>query len=106
MFGSHLYGPFMNLLFESYASSCAMRIALSCPSGQSRQRRLEGGMVPIAVMTVLCTAAITFYVRFLIALFRECKPLVMGYWVRLRLGSDGDEMAELHEREQRLNRAA
>ena len=96
----------MNLLLESYASSCAMRIALSCSSGQSQQRRLEGGMVLIAVMTVLCTAAITFYVRFLIAMFRECKPHLMGYWVRLRLHSDEDELAELHEREERVTRAA
>ena len=27
-----------------------------------------------AVMTVLCTAGIAFYVRFLVALWNECEP--------------------------------
>ena len=55
-------------------------------------------MFVMAVMTVLCTAAIAFYVRFLVALCKECKPRRIGYWVRLRLGSGEDEIAELQER--------
>jgi hypothetical protein len=43
-----------------------------------------------AEMAVLCTAGIAFYVRFLVALWNECKPRSAGYWVRLRLGS-GEE---------------
>ena len=36
------------------------------------------------VLTVLCTAGIAFYVRFLLGLWKERKPLSSGYWVRLR----------------------
>ena len=47
-------------------------------------------MFVTAVMTVLCTAGTAFYVRFLVALCKECKPRSIGYWVRLRLGSSED----------------
>jgi hypothetical protein len=53
-------------------------------------------MFVTAVMTVLCTAGIAFYVRFLVALCQECKPRFAD-WMRLRLGSGKDAMAELQE---------
>lgn len=58
------------------------------------------------VMTVLCTAGIAFYVRFLVALCKECKPRSAGYWVRLRLGSGEGTIAELAERKKPVTRAA
>ena len=58
------------------------------------------------VMTVLCTAGIAFHVRFLVALCKECKPRSVGYWVRLRLSSGEDTVAELQERRKPVTRAA
>ena len=58
------------------------------------------------VMTGLCTAGIAFYVRFLVALCKECKPRSVGYWVRLRLSSGEDTVAELQERRKPVTRAA
>ena len=58
------------------------------------------------LMTVLCTAGIAFYVRFLVALCKECKPRSVGYWVRLRLGSGEGAIAEVPERRKPLTRAA
>ena len=58
------------------------------------------------VWTVLCTAGIAFYVRFLVALCKECKPRVIGYWVRLRLAPSEDALAEPHEGKRSVTRAA
>jgi len=55
---------------------------------------------------VLCTAGIAFYVRFLVALCKECTPRRIGYWVRLRLGSGEDAIAELQQRKKPVTRAA
>lgn len=63
-------------------------------------------MFVMAVVTVLCTACIAFYVRFLVALCKECKPRPVGCWVRLRLGSSEDTIAELPERRKPATRAA
>jgi hypothetical protein len=63
-------------------------------------------MFVTAVMTVLCTAGTAFYVRFLVALCKECKPRSIGYGVRLRLGSGEDTIAELPERKKPVTRAA
>jgi hypothetical protein len=59
-----------------------------------------------AVMTVLCTAGIVFYLRFLVALCKERKLSSSGYWVRLRLGSGDGTIAELPERRKPATRAA
>jgi len=63
-------------------------------------------MFVMAVMTMLCTAGIAFYVRFLVALCKECKPRSGGYWARLRLGSGEDTIVELPERRKPVARAA
>jgi hypothetical protein len=63
-------------------------------------------MFVTGVMTVLCTASIAFYVRFRVALCKECKPRRIGYWVRLRLGSGEDAIAELQQRKKPVTRAA
>jgi hypothetical protein len=57
-------------------------------------------------MTVLCTAGIAFYVRFLVALCKECKPRSVGYWVRLGLGSGESAIAEPPQRRKPVTRAA
>jgi hypothetical protein len=54
-------------------------------------------MFATAVMTVLCTAGTAFYARFLVALCQVSKPRLIGYRVRLRLGSGEDAMAELQK---------
>jgi hypothetical protein len=63
-------------------------------------------MFVMAVMTLLCTAGMAFCVRFLVALCKECKPRRIGYWVRLRLASGEDAIAELQERKRPATRAA
>lgn len=61
-------------------------------------------MVGVAVWTVLCSAGIAFYVRFLVALCQECKPRLTGHWVRL--GSSEDAIAETQEGTRPVTRAA
>jgi len=61
---------------------------------------------PKTVITLLCTGGIAFYVRFLVALSKESKPRSSGYWVRLRLGSGEDTIAELPRRRKPVTRAA
>jgi hypothetical protein len=63
-------------------------------------------MFVIPAMMVLCTAGIAFYTRFLVALCKECKPWRIGYWVRTRLGSGENAIAELQERQRVFTRAA
>ena len=63
-------------------------------------------MFVTGVMTVLCTAGIAFYVRFLVALCKECRPRPIGYWVRLRLGSVDNAIAEPQQRKKPVTRAA
>ncbi len=52
-------------------------------------------MLLTMLVTMLCAGGITFYVRFLVAMLRECAPLRMGSWARLRMGSAGHKIAEL-----------
>ena len=63
-------------------------------------------MFAMTAITLLCTAGISFYVRFLVALCRECKTRRIGYWARVRLGSGGKSIPELRQRERPVNRAA
>ena len=63
-------------------------------------------MFVTGVMTVLCTAGIAFYVRFLVALCKECKPRRIGDWVGLRRGSGENAIAELQQRKKPVTRAA
>ena len=63
-------------------------------------------MLVSALMTVLCTAGIGFYARFLVAICKERKPPLSGYWVRLRPVSRAEPLVELQERTTAVNRAA
>jgi hypothetical protein len=58
------------------------------------------------VVTVLCTAGIAFYARFLVALCKECKPRSSGYGVGLRLGPGEGTIVELPKRRKPVTRAA
>jgi hypothetical protein len=58
------------------------------------------------VMTVLGTAGVAFYLRFLVPLCQESKPQVGSYWVHLRLKSEEDLIAAQKEREIVVSRAA
>jgi hypothetical protein len=57
-------------------------------------------------MTVLCTGGAVFCVRFLVALCKERERRRIGYWVRLRLGSGTDTIAEVQQRKNPVARAA
>jgi hypothetical protein len=63
-------------------------------------------MVLISVMSVLCTAGVAFYVRFLLALCKECKPKLTGYWMFLRLASSEGNLIVLPLLEEPVKRAA
>ena len=59
-----------------------------------------------AVMTLLSAAGIGFYVRFLVELFKERKPILTGYWTRLKLDAARGASNELPERNETMTRAA
>jgi hypothetical protein len=63
-------------------------------------------MLVMPMMTAMCTAGVAFYVRFLVALCKECKPRRIGYWVRLRLGSGKSSITELQGRREPVTRVA
>jgi hypothetical protein len=63
-------------------------------------------MFAMTTITLLCTAGISFYVRFLVALCRECKTRRIGYWVRVQPGSGEESIPDLRERERPATRAA
>jgi hypothetical protein len=66
----------------------------------------EAALFVKALMTVLCTAGIAFYLLFLVALCKECKPRSVGYWVPLRLDSGESAIAEAPQRRKPVTRAA
>ncbi len=51
-------------------------------------------MLVTAIMTTFGMATLGFYVRFLVALCKERKTKLTGYWVRLRLDSDEEGQSE------------
>ena len=57
-------------------------------------------------MTMVCAVGIAFYVRFLVALWKERQPRSSGYWVRLRLRYVEDSIVERPERRKPVTRAA
>ena len=63
-------------------------------------------MLLIPTMTVLCTAGVAFYGRFLVALCKECEPRRSGYRLRLRLRTREATIVELQRPERPVTRAA
>lgn len=66
----------------------------------------ESEMLRNAVVITLCTGAIGFYTRFLMALYKECKPRRSGYWMRLRLASKQSTVVVLHQDRSKISRPA
>jgi hypothetical protein len=63
-------------------------------------------MFAMTAITLLCTAGISFYVRFLVALCRECNTRRIGHWVRVRPGSGEESIPEPRQRERPVTRSA
>ena len=63
-------------------------------------------MVVTLAMTVLGAAGIAFYLRFMAALYKESKPHVGGYWMRLKVDAGEDVNAEPKERKATTSHAA
>jgi len=97
----------MNQLFELYGFWYPMNWLND--SWQPLRLRSSNSVVEMfatTAITLLCTACISFYVRFLVALCKECKPRRIGYWVRVRLGSGEESPPEVRQRERIETRAA
>jgi hypothetical protein len=58
------------------------------------------------VITVVCASGTAFYLRYLVALWKEREPVSHGHWAYLRLGSRENTVLELPERPEPVNRAA
>lgn len=63
-------------------------------------------MVAITVLFTLCVAAAIFYLKFLIALYKECSRERICYLVRLQPQFDPDVPTESGESRTSLPRAA
>ena len=63
------YEPFMNSLFEIYVDW----FLIMCGRPDKQRVRPEAKMVVLSVMRVLCSVGVAFYLRFLVALCKECK---------------------------------
>jgi hypothetical protein len=63
-------------------------------------------MLVSVAMTALCVAAVAFYMRFLLALFKEYRPHSTGYWLRLRVSSSEGTVVEMQQWTKPVTRAA
>jgi hypothetical protein len=73
---------------------------------QEPDSSLEDEMLVMPMVTALCAAGIAFYVRFLVALCKECMPRRIGFWVRLQLGSGDAAIAQRLDHRAPAKRAA
>jgi hypothetical protein len=99
---STIYEPFIRSLWIFVSNDLGrfqiLFQALGSDSGSS--------MFATGLMTLLCTAGIAFYVRFLVALCKEYEPRRIGYWARWRLRSGENTTSELQEPKKPVTRAA
>ena len=101
------YEQFMTLLFEIHGFLYPMeQVWWSINNVHALGRSEEAEMLAIAVVTLLCTAGVAFYVLFLVALGSECRPRLVGYWMRLQPGAHENAMTELRKRRPPARRAA
>ena len=63
-------------------------------------------MFVTTAITLMCTAGVSFYLRFLVALCHQCRPHRIVYWTRLRLSHAEEEIAGWQERQEPVARAA
>ena len=66
---TEFYEQFMNSLFEIHVDW----FLIGCGRPDKQRVRPEAKMVVLTVMTVLCNVGVAFYLRFLVALCKECK---------------------------------
>lgn len=60
-----------------------------------------------AILTMLCVAGVSFYLRFMVALCQECGiSNLIFFWVRLHEPSNLYVMTEVHSPEKHIARAA
>lgn len=59
-----------------------------------------------AVMTLLFTAGVGFYARFLAELFKEHRPPLIRHRVLIQSGSSAEAIAESRKRNETLTHAA
>ena len=102
------YEQNMISLFEFYGYSFPMVWVKGCEGKplQLWHLRPEALMFVKAVVTMLFTAGVAFYVRFMVALRPECKPRSSGDWPRLRVGSGADPLPEIGEPQRTVAGAA
>jgi hypothetical protein len=63
-------------------------------------------MFVTTAITLMCTAGVSFYRRFLVALCQECRPHRSGYWARIRFSHVEEEIAGRQERKEPVARVA
>jgi len=91
----------MNPLFELYDFSYPMEWLSD--SGQFLRRQDSGSeaeMFVTTAITLMCTVGVSFYLRFLVEVCQECRPLRSGYWARIRFSHVEEEIAGRQERQQ------
>ena len=59
-----------------------------------------------ALLTMLCLLGVTFYVRFLVALCKECRTHRVLSWMRLRAPSNLYAFPQEREHKEPVRRAA
>ena len=52
----------------------------------------------LTILTTICALGIGFYIQFMVALWRECRPRASGYWIRLRLNSQTGSVVAMQSR--------
>jgi hypothetical protein len=97
----------MNQLFELYGFSYPMEW-LNDSGGLVRRQDSgsEAEMLVTTAITLMCTAGVSFYLRFLVELCRECRPHRRSYWARIQFSHVEEEIAGRQERQEPVARAA
>jgi hypothetical protein len=96
----------MNLLFEIYAFSYPISTAIPARFVATGIKVGRLKMLITSAITLLCTAGIAFYLRFLLALCRECKPRWLAFSKHLRLFSGSYAVPKLPVPAKRAARGA
>jgi hypothetical protein len=80
----------------------------SSASGNFSMPMPEGGSNMIWTMTItaLCTAGTGFYLRFLVAMCRECRLVSAGHWMLLRVHAPRKPIATAEPQRTPIVRAA
>ena len=63
-------------------------------------------MLVSTVMATVGAVGVAFYLRFLLALWKDSKRGAIGYWVRLRTDAKEEDATDVHAQGQSAIRAA